>query len=268
MKIRTILDYLREFAPLSLAEDWDNTGLLIGSEDGNAERVLTCLTLTPDVAEEAVVANADLVITHHPVLFRAIKQLTDATAEGKMLLSLIAAGVAVYSPHTSYDSARSGINQQLVECLGLESIRPLRVADSDSDPASDNDPDGSGRCGNLPEQKSLSDLVDFVKEALAIEHTQFVGDPSQAVRRVGVACGSAAEFMHDATRLGCDALLTGEARFHACLEARTMRIGLILPGHYATERPAMEQLAGILAREFPDLTVSASEVESDPIRWA
>ena len=126
MILAEILTFLSDFAPPELAEDWDNTGLLIGQRDDAVSSIMTCLTLTPDVAEEAVSNGASLIIAHHPILFRAVKKLTDETSEGRMLLSLIRAGVAVYSPHTSYDSAYEGVNRQLAaSCVVNAYILPL-----------------------------------------------------------------------------------------------------------------------------------------------
>lgn len=280
MTVNDVLNFLSEYAPPELAEDWDNTGLLIGQRDDSVSSIMTCLTLTPDVAEEAVSKGASLVVTHHPILFQAVQRLTDETSEGRMLLSLIRAGVAVYSPHTSYDSAYEGINRQLAESLNLTDVRPLRVVDVGADSESPAEPletaesveaaepVGSGRFGDLPDAVSLAGFVEQVKQALGIDHTWFVGDSSATIRRVGIACGAAAEFMGDAAREGCDVLLTGEARFHACLEARTRGIALVLPGHYPTERPAMENLAELLTLQFSDLDVWASDVEADPVQWA
>lgn len=265
MNVNDALEFLSDFAPVELAEDWDNVGLLIGQRDDPVSSIMTCLTLTPDVAEEAVAEGAGLIITHHPILFRAVKKLTDDTSEGRMLLSLIRAGVAVYSPHTSYDSAYEGVNRQLADSLQLTDVRPLRPLDDTSDEPSQG---GSGRFGNLSAPVSLSDFVESVKQALGVEHTWFVGDGTAEIGRVGIACGAAAEFMDDARREGCDALLTGEARFHACLEARTKGIALVLPGHYPTERPAMENLAERLRQQFPNVPVWASRTESDPVNWA
>ena len=271
MTINEVLNFLSDFAPVELAEDWDNTGLLIGQRNDPVSSIMTCLTLTPDVAEEAVSKGASLVVTHHPILFHAVKKLTDETSEGRMLLSLIRAGVAVYSPHTSYDSAYEGINRQLAESLHLTSVQPLRVVEPGA--ATPDNPAkleqvGSGRCGDLATAVSLAEFVEQVKRALKVNHTWFVGDSNSTIRRVGIACGAAAEFMSDAALKGCDVLLTGEARFHACLEARTRGIALILPGHYATERPAMEYLANVLEKQFPNLNVWASDVETDPVQWA
>ncbi|MCP4507454.1 MAG: Nif3-like dinuclear metal center hexameric protein, partial [Fuerstiella sp.] len=111
--VSDVIAFLEKFAPPALAEDWDNVGLLVGREAVVVQQVMTCLTLTPDVGAEAVRRGVQLVVSHHPVLFRGTKKITDATSEGRMLLQLIENGLAVYSPHTSFDSAELGINQQL-----------------------------------------------------------------------------------------------------------------------------------------------------------
>src|SRR5262245_30146406 len=126
MKLHDLLAHLRRLAPLELAADWDNVGLLLGDADAEVARVLTCLTVTPDVAAEAVDAKADLIVTHHPVLFRAAKRLTTATTEGRMLLALAHANVAVYSAHTAFDNAPGGINDMIAARLQLTDVKPLR----------------------------------------------------------------------------------------------------------------------------------------------
>lgn len=268
MLVADVLKYLQELAPLDLAEDWDNVGLLVGSGQQEVTSILTCLTLTPDVAAEAIRAGAQFIVSHHPVLFRAVKQINDQTSEGRMLLDLMRAGVAVYSPHTCYDSAHAGINRQLAQAFGLRNVRPLRPHQQPTDDAGTAVvPIGAGRFGDLAQTMLLCELAEVVKRILKQPALGFVGDPNREVCRVGVACGAAAEFMRDAVREGCDVLVTGEARFHACLEARELGIGLIIPGHYATERPAMVRMAGFLKTQFPDLNVWASEAETDPIQW-
>ncbi|PON19894.1 Nif3-like dinuclear metal center hexameric protein [Candidatus Entotheonella serta] len=264
MQIRDVLAFLRTFAPPQLAENWDNTGLLVGCEQDEVSAVLTCLTLTPEVAQEAVACGVRLIVTHHPVLFRPVQRITGDTAEGVMLLTLMRAGIGVYSPHTAYDSAREGINQQWADAFELDAICPLRLFGEGGDP----DGLGAGRWGVLQKPVTLETFVEMVKQTLGVTHTQYVGESDRNVQHVAIACGAAAEFMADAAQQGCDVLLTGEARFHACLEARTLGIALVLPGHYATERPAMERLAAILKHQFPNLDVFASRAETDPLRWA
>jgi dinuclear metal center YbgI/SA1388 family protein len=124
--VSDIVAFLDAFAPPNLAADWDNVGLLLGSRSAPVQRIITCLTVTPESAAEAVAAGAQLLVSHHPVLFRATRRLTDATPEGRTLLMLLSAGVAVYSPHTAYDNTRDGINDQLARLLGLRAVRPLR----------------------------------------------------------------------------------------------------------------------------------------------
>ena len=260
ISLHQLIDFLREFAPPDLAESWDNVGLLIGDPANEISSVLTCLTLTPNVAEEAIARQAQLIVTHHPVLFRPVKQLTTATSEGRMLLSLIRADVAVYSPHTCYDSAVDGINQQLARSFGLQEIQPLRPRHIDQ-------PVGSGRFGRLPRPVSMSELIQQTKSVLGISQLQYVGRLDRVVTKLAIACGAAAEFLADAARCGCEAFLTGEARFHACLEAEAANVAMILPGHYATERPAMLQLATILKSRFPQLVAQASENENDPVKF-
>jgi dinuclear metal center YbgI/SA1388 family protein len=258
-----IIDFLDRLAPPALAESWDNVGLLLGDPASEIRSLMTCLTLTPDVAAEALGARAELIVTHHPVLFRGVKRLTTATPEGDMILSLIRGGVAVYSPHTAFDSARTGINQILAERLGLQEIAPLRPAASE-----DLSGLGSGRFGRLLHSGNLGQFLELVRNQLGMRHLQYTGDLGRPVVRVALACGSAAEFLADAHRHGCDVFLTGEARFHACLEAQQCGVALVLAGHYGTERPGIEFLADSLQQSFPGLRVWASNVESDPVLWS
>ncbi|MFN0195253.1 MAG: Nif3-like dinuclear metal center hexameric protein [Planctomycetaceae bacterium] len=254
-----IIEYLSRLAPLSLAEEWDNVGLLVGDRQQPVAKVMTCLTLTADVAREAIENDVQLIVSHHPVLFRPVQRVTSETPEGRLLLQIMAARIAVYSPHTGYDSALRGINQQLAERLELQEIAPLRPIETTC---------GGGRCGMLPRELTLRELLDCVKQRLGIASLQFTGDEHRLIHKVAVACGSAAEFIPDAVQNGCQALLLGEARFHSLLEAESAGLSLILAGHYATERPAMELLAMLLGEAFAGLTVWASRRECDPLRWA
>lgn len=361
--VASVSRFLERFAPTDLAEDWDNVGLLVGDPDRNVQRVMTCLTLTPDVAAEAISERADLVVTHHPVLFKPTQRLVASDPQSRMLMDLIAARVAVYSPHTAYDNDAAGINQQLAESLGLVDIEPLKPGQGvvrsvivafvpkehlsavqqavwnvgggqigeysecsfhtegtgtfrgslDShptvgqpgrleqvhearleitcserclpaalkalyeahpyeEPAVDvyklESPlgGGAGRLGNLANELSLDEFLSLVREKLGYQELQAVPPASGRVRRVGIVCGSGGEFLRQAIRRGCDLFLTGEARFHAALEARAAGIGLLLAGHYQTERPALERLADRMAAELPGLETWASRVERDPLQ--
>lgn len=253
--------FLNTLAPPGLAESWDNTGLLIGRESADVAAVMTCLTLTPDVAQEAIRENVQLIVSHHPVLFRAVRRLTDSTTEGATLLRLIEAGIAVYSPHTAFDSARQGINQQIAAALQLQEIAPLRPETPGADA-------GGGRAGRLPKPVTLAEFLNRIGKILGAESMEYSGDPAGAVSRVGVACGAADDFLADAIRCGCDTFVTGESRLHTVLEARSRGIHLILTGHFCSERPAVEQLAAVIAGRFAEIRVFASRSENNPLfQW-
>lgn len=264
LELKQIIKFLEDFVPLELAEEWDNVGLLVGDDSAEIERVMTCLTITPDVVGEAIQTNSNLIVAHHPMMFRAVNKLTSRSIEGKMLLDLIQNRIAVYSPHTAFDSAAKGINQQLAEDLGLTDIAPIRSIDHERLPAES----GSGRYGELVEPISLNELLEKTKQVMNVPHLQYVGELDRSITKVAVACGAAAEYLGDATQLGCEVLITGEARFHGCLEARSTGMSLIVAGHYATERPAVEALAKILDQSFSEIEVLPSQVENDPLQWS
>lgn len=257
--IADVAVYLDRFAPARLAADWDNVGLLVGDRQRAVTSILTCLTVTPDSVTEATSERVNLIVTHHPFPFRATKRITSDTNEGQMLLNLMAAGIAVYSPHTAFDSAVEGINQRLAAGLGLKNIGPL-VADGD-DPAI-----GTGRYGATGGVQ-LGELARRGAAFLNIDCVQMVGEPSQTINRVAVACGSGGELLEAARQAGCDCFVTGESRFHTCLEAQAAGIAMVLTGHYASERFAVEALAETLQREFPQVKCRASRRERDPLNW-
>lgn len=256
--LETVGQFLEGLAPLRTAEEWDNVGLLVGDRQQPLRRIMTCLTITPTTAAEAIQREADLIVSHHPLPFRPLTQLTSDTTTGSLLLELIASRIAVYSLHTAFDSADAGINQQLALVLGLRQIGAL-VTTGDSI--------GAGRWGRLESPLRLADMIARIKQQLGIEHVQVVGDPERMIATLAIACGAADEFLAAARRLRCDAMLLGEARFHTCLEAEAAGMALILPGHYSSERFGLERLADLISRQFPELEVWASQQERDPIQW-
>jgi dinuclear metal center YbgI/SA1388 family protein len=364
--VADICAYLDRFAPPALAAEWDNVGLLLGDGTAEVRRMLTCLTVAPAVAEEAIAEKADLIVAHHPILFRGTKRLSTATSEGRLLWPLARAGIAVYSPHTAFDNTIGGINDLLANRLGLTDVKPLRpregerqckvvvfVPDSDlakvsdamfeagagiigqyeqcsfrlpgtgtffgtestnptvgtkgcredvnewrlevicreailasviaamrkahsyEEPAFDvyqlkplPGPGGEGRVGNLQAALPLRDFAVMIRQKLAAGPTQVVGNFDRPVKRIAIACGAAGEFLTDAVRIKADVFLTGEMRFHDYLSAESQEIALVLPGHYATERPAVEELATRLQVEFTGLTTWASRKEQQPANWA
>ena len=363
-RISEIAAALELFAPSSIAAEWDNVGLILGDANGDAERILLCLTVTPEVVAEAVKESVDLIVSHHPVLFRAAKKISSATPEGRLLLPLLKAGIAVYSPHTAFDNCTGGINDILADLFGLQAVRPLRNKDAASEyklvvfvpeaevdkvseamflagggrignyeqcsfripgtgtfygndaanptigekgkletvqevrlevvvpasklntaiaamraahsyeePAFDVYPlkgksgVGEGRIGTLATPATLAEFAKLVKTSCHAAAVGIVGDAAKPIRTVAIACGAAGEFLKDAVREKADAFVTGEMRFHDALAAEDAGIAVVLPGHYASERPGVERLAEQLQKDFPSASVWASKAESDPIRF-
>src|SRR5438093_839471 len=130
LSLATVTDFLDELAPLALAAEWDNVGLLLGDAAAPVQSIMTCLTVTPASAREAVEARASLIVAHHPIFFRPSKRLTTATAEARVVLDLARAGIAVYSPHSAFDNCAGGINDILARRLGLVRTGPLQAQDA------------------------------------------------------------------------------------------------------------------------------------------
>jgi dinuclear metal center YbgI/SA1388 family protein len=271
-----VCQLLAQIAPLRLAEEWDNVGLLVGDRSAAIRRVMTCLTVTPPVVEEALQRRVDLLVTHHPLPFKPLAKITNDSTPGRMLLRLIAGGVALYSAHTAFDSAAGGINALWAQELGLQDVVPLIVGAEAEDQSV-----GSGRCGHLAAPMDVHALaasaaaIAGVTEVRVVEggRSDKAGQRTRSgsqVQKVGIACGSGGSFLPAASARGCHALVTGEATFHTCLEAEALGIALILVGHYGSERFAMERLAVLLGeqlRHFGDgIEVCASFADVDPLR--
>ncbi|MDR1141912.1 MAG: Nif3-like dinuclear metal center hexameric protein, partial [Planctomycetaceae bacterium] len=206
--LKSIVSYLDTEYPALLAESWDNIGLLVGDLSAAVGMIMTCLTVTPEVCEESVAKKVDLIVSHHPFPFQAIKQITSQTVEGSLLLRLISHGIAVYSPHTAHDSAKDGVNQQLAAILELTDVAPLNA-------------NGSGRIGNCKQPGTLlSDLLRIIERRLGT--CSYVGDIDEPVNRMAIGCGAADDFVDEAAKQGADGLLLGEARFHTCLRAQSL----------------------------------------------
>ncbi|MCC9599481.1 Nif3-like dinuclear metal center hexameric protein [Stieleria sp. JC731] len=259
INLNTLCGTLAQIAPLSLAESWDNVGLLLGDRATEVSRVMTCLTVTPAVVDEALESNVDLVVAHHPLPFRPLAKITADSITGSMLLRLIQSSVAVYSAHTAFDSAATGINQTWSELLQFTSVSPIVDPEGSAEL-------GAGRLGKLPSPRTPADVITDCARHVGVSNPRVVGPLDGLIERVGFACGSGGSFVAKAHRRGCQLLITGEATFHQCLEAESLGMTLALLGHYYSERFAMEQLAERLAEQFSELEVWASRKESDPIQ--
>lgn len=254
-----VCDWLAELAPLGLSEPWDNTGLLLGDPSLSVSRVQTCLTMTVESVSEAVDQQAGLVIVHHPLPFKPLKSITTETTSGRLLWKLARSGIAVYSPHTAWDSAESGINSMLAERIGLHEIHPLVPATVDGLQNL-----GAGRIGLMSHAMFVREIAERLRELFPESRTRGV-DSGKPARKIAIACGSGGGLLQAALREGCELFLTGEATFHSCLEAQDAGISMLLIGHFASERFSLVELARRMTRQFPNVHCWPSQREKDPV---
>ncbi len=258
--IEQVTSELERLAPLRLAAEWDAVGLLVGTRRPSIDRIMTCLSLTPEVAHEAVRERADMVVTHHPLPFRPVGRITDDSATGRVLLELVGAGIAIWSSHTAWDSAAGGINDQLAALLGLKHVAPIEP--DDIYPLA-----GFGRAGTAPDDWTVAQLSRHAAGRLGVPAVQVAGDPARPAGRVGIVCGSGGESVAAVQRAGCTTLLTGEIKLHGALDARANDLAVIAVGHHASEQFSMESLARRLAEALPGLHCQASRDDTDPLQW-
>lgn len=235
-----IAAYIEEKAPAALAEEWDNVGLLVDAGQP-VHRVLAALDITPAVVAEAKRLDCQLVVSHHPVIFHALKRLSDQPAA-----LLVREGLSAVCAHTNFDTAEGGVNDVLAELLGLANVRPFA---------------GLGRVGEVPEQSA----AEFAAGAAAALGTAvMLADAGRPIRTVAVVGGSGGDFADAAREAGADCLLTGEAAHHEGLDALQHGMSLVVGGHYATEHPAVHRLASWLRERFGELEVLESRDERPP----
>ncbi len=260
LSLSHVLDELARIAPLALAEDWDNVGLLSGDPGLPIERVMTCLTVCKDTVDEAIASGVNLIVSHHPCPFRPINKIVTTTPVGRWLWTLTRAGIAVYSPHTAWDNARQGINARLAEILELKNVVPMRPTKLLGEPFIGL---GVGRVGNLSVSSTIGKISEHCRKALPFASVACSEARDKPCKRIAIICGSGGSFVEMAAECGADVLLTGEATYHQYLEAQAHGLALLTIGHFASEQFAMKHLAAMLKQAFPTLDVRASECETD-----
>ncbi len=247
-----ITAFMEELAPRNLAEEWDNTGLLVGNTDSSVERIMLCLDVTNDSVEKALELEADLIIAHHPVIFKGLKQLTEGEPKGRILYSLIRGGVNVFAAHTNLDFAVSGVNTQLAAVLGVNDAAQYG--------------EGPGKTGYLGKRMSLAEFTDHVKNALNTPYVRIVGEAEQGINKVAIFCGSFDDNLEAVQETGADVLVTGELKYHTALDAREAGLCIVEAGHFSTERIVLPVLERMLKERFPDLEVVCYRQETDPFK--
>lgn len=222
-----ILELLEGIAPLELAEEWDNVGLLVGRRDAEVSTVLCALDMTHRVLDEAIAVGAHMIVTHHPILFRGRKNLCEDDAEGRLLCNLVRSRVALAAMHTNFDNVHPGVNDALANVLGLKNIVSIE----------------QGMCLGETDEQSLADFAKSVERTLH-GPVRVYGDSVKKIRRVAVLGGAGEDFASLAVSAGADVYVTGEMSYHKGLDAVDNGLCVLEAGHGATENPAISMLAG------------------------
>lgn len=241
-----------EIAPFASALEFDNAGLLVGSAEQQVFRVMLALDITPEVVGEAVKSGAQLIVSHHPVIFHPIRNLS---AESVPYL-LAQHGIAAICAHTNLDMAPLwGVNAALADALGLENVCAMTKHDGNAETV----------IGTIPECAPQA-FAAFVRQKLdrpAVEYCE----GNRTVRRVALCSGAGGEFFNDAIKAGADAFVTGEVKHHEWLLARENGLTVVCAGHFGTENIVMERLQNFLQGRFTGLQVQKALSSQDPVCW-
>ena len=254
--VADILNFIEGIAPPYMKMDWDNCGLLCGRKDKEVQKILVALDPFRNVIREAIDLGADLIVTHHPLIFSApLMAVNEDTETGRCVLELMEHGIAAINAHTNLDLAPGGVNDVLAQTLGLQNIEIINPTDNY----------GLLRCGTVTEQP-LSAFLTVVKENLHCDGLRYV-DAGKPVSKVAVGGGSCADEMAEALDAGCDTFVTADVKYNQFRTAFELGLNLIDAGHFHTENPTMPVLAEKLAAKFPGVTVEFSKNHSDCMKF-
>ena len=238
--VEDVVSLVDEIAPFNLAEEWDNVGLLLGYRKMEVRRILVALDITNAVVEEAETLGCQLIVTHHPFMFKPIRRLTDDTREGRLILRLAASGIAHIAAHTNLDAAQGGVNDTLIRTIGAGNIRG----------------EGCFRVGDIV-PATFGQLCKYVSQKLDAQVRTY-GDPGRVVHSVGCCSGSGSELYREAMKLGADCFVTGEVRHNIALDALSEGCLMIEAGHYETERIICPIFSEALQKRLNELQFNVS----------
>lgn len=255
--VRDIAAAIEEFAPCELQESYDNAGLQVGCPDMRVSAALLCLDVTEEVLDEAIRRRCNLIVSHHPLLFKGLRHITGATATERIVMRALAQNVAIYAAHTNLDSARDGVSFEIGRSLHL---RDMRVLESRCD---------DGRCGlgvvGDIEPTGALEFLRRLKETYSVKSLRYsLMAPQLVVRRVAVCGGAGAEFIPAAIAAGADAYVTGDVKYH---DFTTYGLDILIAdvGHYESELCTKRIFSRVIRGRFPEFVTYFAESEKNPV---
>lgn len=262
VKVGEIFEYLNRLAPVSLKMDFDNVGLLVGDASERVSKCLVSLDITDEVIDEAACFGADLIVSHHPIIFGAVKSVTADDLVGRKIIALIRNNISAICMHTNLDIARGGVNDVLMAALSAQSQRWLEPCGTDEN----GNAVGCGRIGELESPMQFEGFLKLCKTALKANGLRYhyAGRP---VKKLAVMGGSGGSSLMDAVNAGCDTYVTSDIKYNSFLDAKELGINLIDADHFCTENVIVPVLADKLIAEFPDVEFAVSSVHAQTARF-
>ncbi len=268
VRVQDVIGALEDFAPLPLQESYDNAGLQVGLTETEVSGVLLCLDVSEEVIREALELGCNMIVSHHPLIFHALRQLTDADAVQRCVRLALQNDIAIYSAHTNLDAAVDGVNYMMAERLGLVDVVLLqpRQVEVGIGTRSRLVQAGSGVIGYLPQGEDSLAFLQRVKQAFSVEclmHNELLTRPVQSV----AICGGAGDFLlGEALRAGADAFLTGEMHYHQYFgHDGQIQIGVL--GHYQSEQYTTDIFSTVIGERCPRLPLFKTTVCTNPVKY-
>ena len=258
MKIKEVLCALERFAPLPLQEDFDNAGLQVGLTEAEVSGALLCLDVTEAVVDEALEQGCNLIVAHHPLIFRPLKRISDANFVQRVVIKAIQHQITIAAMHTNMDNARGGVNFKIAEKLGLQNIRFFAPKEVDGVEG------GSGVIGEWAKGMTAEDFIREVKACFGVKCVHANQLLQRPVRRVAICGGAGAFLLGDAIRQGADAFITGEMHYHDYFD-HEQEIQICVIGHYESEQYTKEIFKSIIEERCQGVRTVLSQVNTNPI---
>ena len=257
MKVKDIIKVIEDFAPLSVQEGWDNSGLCVGSPEDEVSSVLMALDCTPALVDEAIACGADMIITHHPLIFSGLKKISPDDMVGEAVIKAIRAGIAIYAAHTNADKVLAGVSGAMAARLGLKNVR---ILDDEGEGT------GLGVVGELSEPLTGQQAVDLVKEKFSLKYIKVSRPLETPVTTVAVCGGSGGSLIAKARKAGAQLYVSGDISYHNFFTPEGFMIMDI--GHYESEIEIVEILFSLIKKNFPTFAVRITQnINSNPIYY-
>jgi len=268
--VNDIIALMEYIAPCHLAEEWDNSGLQCGSRDWPVKNIIISLDPTLFVVEAACDKKADLLITHHPLIFHPLKNVVLDTPVGKILDLCIRHKLTIFSAHTNLDSVKGGLNDIFAEKIGLKNINILSYSLNPTEGQMEGQ-DGMGRIGKMENPLTLASLSDKVKAKLKLKTVKVSGALDMEVKKVAVCTGSGSGLMKDFFASDADVYISGDLKYHDAKDSEIRSRGLIDVGHFASEELMIdmlkERLMTLIKEKGFDIRIEAFHQEADPFNY-